>query len=490
VSAPLSMDGVPASRLRPLNGAPPRAKAGHVLYWMTSARRPQWNFALQRAAALARARDLPLVVLEGLRCDHPWAAARHHAFCLAGMAEHREVFTKAGVLHHAWVEPAPGASRGLLEAWAADAHVVVTDDSPAFFLPRMARAAAARLGVRVEAVDGVGLLPLSASDRPFARAVDFRRHLHKTLPAHLGALPDADPLPGLRPHAGPAAPLARWPQADPALLAGDPARLAALPIDAAVPPSPLQGGPAEAQRRWARFLAARLGGYAEDRNHPGRAGGTGLSPWLHWGHIGVHQLFAELCAAEGWTPARLAPKPTASREGWWGMSPAAESLIDELITWRELGQHFCHHVPDHDRYDGLPEWARGTLAEHAADPRPRRYTLAQLEAAATHDPVWNAAQRQLLREGVMHNYLRMLWGKKVLEWSDSPAQAWDRLFHLNNKHALDGRDPNSSTGIAWVFGRFDRAWGPERPIYGKIRYMTSENTVKKLEMGDYLRRYA
>jgi len=192
---------------------------------------------------------------------------------------------------------------------------------------------------------------------------------------------------------------------------------------------------------------------------------------------------------DGWGPEDLADEPTGKRAGWWGASEEVEAFLDEILTWREVGHVFAHHVPDHDRYETLPDWARTTLDEHRDDPR-HVYSFDELDQARTDDEVWNAAQRQLVQSGVMHNYLRMLWGKKVLQWSGSPEQAVDRLIELNNRYALDGRDPNSYSGIFWVFGRFDRAWGPERPIFGKVRYMTSKSTKRKLHLTDYLARWS
>jgi deoxyribodipyrimidine photo-lyase len=150
----------------------------------------------------------------------------------------------------------------------------------------------------------------------------------------------------------------------------------------------------------------------------------------------------------------------------------------------------CSLRSDYDQYDSLPAWAKQTLAEHADDPRPWVYSLEQLQRSQTHDRLWNAAQRQLAREGRMHNYLRMLWGKKILEWSPSPRAALDSMIELNNKYALDGRNPNSYSGIFWVLGRYDRAWGPERPIFGKIRYMSSDNTARKFSVKRYLENYS
>lgn len=166
-------------------------------------------------------------------------------------------------------------------------------------------------------------------------------------------------------------------------------------------------------------------------------------------------LLAALAAHEGWTADRLAAKATGKRTGWWGMSEAAEAFLDQLVTWRELGYNFCSHRADYDQYDSL----------------------------------WNAAMNQLKREGWFHNYLRMLWGKKILEWSATPRDALAAMIHLMNKWSLDGRNPNSYSGTFWTLGRYDRAWGPERPIFGTIRYMSSDNTARKLRVMEYIRRY-
>ena len=149
----------------------------------------------------------------------------------------------------------------------------------------------------------------------------------------------------------------------------------------------------------------------------------------------------------------------------------------------------CFHRNDYERYSSLPDWAKKTLQQHANDPRAHLYDQDLFDAAETHDPLWNAAQRQLAQSGKVHNYLRMLWGKKILEWSASPQEALKTMIHLNNKYAVDGRDPNSYSGIFWVLGRYDRAWGPERPIFGKIRYMSSENTARKYRTTRYLEKW-
>lgn len=487
---------VPVDRIHVLNDAPRRDRGAHVVYWMVANRRTQHNFALQRAVWLAREHSVPLVVLEPLRCDYPWASDRIHAAIVQGMADNRAALADKPVLHHAYVEPEKGAGKGLLAAWAERAVAVVTDLWPAFFMPRMQAAAAAALSstCRLEAVDSVGILPLSASPKGYVRAHDFRRFFQKVARPHLGRFPLADPLDGVVlpkiDESGPARDiLERWPQASDALLQGTAAALAELPIDHSVPPVDMPGGATEARRRWRHFLGERLERYGDDRNQPDRQGSSGLSPWLHFGHISAHELVADVLEVAGWTPELLGDKARGKRSGWWGLDEAVEGFLDELVTWREVGHHFMFHHPDAERYETLPDWARTTMEAHAADERPHLYDLATLEAARTHDDIWNAAQTELVRTGKMHNYLRMLWGKKILEWTEHPRQALEWMLHLNNKYALDGRDPNSMSGITWVLGRFDRAWGPERQIFGKIRYMSSESTRRKLRIKPYLARF-
>jgi deoxyribodipyrimidine photo-lyase len=266
--------------------------------------------------------------------------------------------------------------------------------------------------------------------------------------------------------------------------------LASLPIDHSVPPSPIRGGEREAQRTLQTFLKEGLDRYADCRNHPDDSATSGLSPYLHFGHISAHQVFQELICREGWSTSRIMGGGRGRREGWWGMSRNAEAFLDQLVTWRELGYNMCAHIHPYDRFESLPAWAQETLDRHRSDPRPHMYGLDQFESADTHDPLWNAAQRQLKREGRLQNYLRMLWGKKILEWTQSPEEALDIMIHLNNKYALDGRNPNSYTGIFWILGRYDRPWAPERPVLGRIRYMSSQNTARKLRLKQYLRKYS
>ena len=483
------------SRVRRLNQAPLRLDGDYVLYWMTSARRPMDNFALQHAVSMAQELKKPLVVFEALRCGYRWASDRLHQFVVDGMRANQQYFRSHGVTYLPYLEPESGKGRGLLQALAGDACLVVGDYFPCFFLPRMHEEAASSLDVRLEQVDGNGVLPLFESPREFTTAFSFRRHLQKVVLQALDLFPEQEPLESASlPSLGSVDPeiLAKWPM-DPLddVSSGLMDDFSSFSIDHTVRPAPFRGGFVQAQAHWERFKTHALCLYDEERNQPEQNIATGLSPYLHFGHISVHSLVRELFEVESWNPTRVAAKVSGSRAGWWGMSPPAEAFIDQVLTWRELGYTFCHHRPsDYGSYESLPHWAVASLDQHACDPRSYVYDLETLETASTHDPLWNAAQQQLVKEGRIHNYLRMLWGKKILEWTEHPRIALDYLIELNNKYALDGRNPNSYSGIFWTLGRFDRAWGPERPIFGKIRYMSSENTARKVKVKTYIKKWS
>jgi deoxyribodipyrimidine photo-lyase len=476
---------VPPSRVRVVSDRPVDPDGDYVLYWMTATRRTTWSFALQHALDLCARLRKPLLVFEPLRIAYPWASRRIHRFVVQGMADQRRAFAAAGVRYYPYVERAVDADHGLLAALTARAVVVVTDRYPTFFHPHLVAAGARASRVQLVEVDSLGLLPLADAGRAWPSAVTFRRHFQRTWPQD-PVLPSPAPLAGYAfGTAGiPAEVLARWPAADDLLDA--PPRVDALvggPGAVAKTGGSVAGG-----RILDRFVSGRLDRYT-DRGDPDAEADSQLSPWLHFGHTSVHELFQRVVDREGWDPGKVG-KANGSREGFWGMSAAAEAFLDEVITWRELGASYAAFVPDHAQYHSLPEWARHTLADHAADERPEQYSFAQLEAAETADPLWNAAQRQLLGEGVIHNAMRMLWGKKVLQWSTSPEVAWRTLVRLNDTYAIDGRDPNSYAGIGWVFGRFDRPWFPERPIFGTIRYMTSAQARKKRDLERWLDRWS
>lgn len=485
-----SPNNVPPQRVRSLNPFEPRASGEFVLYWMIATRRTNSNFALDYAIDLARQLERPLVVLEPLRIDYRWASDRFHKFVIDGMRDNLESFEGTPVEYRAYVEPESNASKGLLRSLAGKTCAIITDDFPAFFLRRMLQAAAMDVSCPVFAVDSCGLLPLQAANSAFARAYDFRRFLQRELAPHLACRPSASPnlsgLETLKPASleldGP------W-QFETKESLCDEGRIAQLPIDHAVPAVSVNGGQRAANKALEEFLGSRLTSYGDGRNRVEESATSELSPHLHFGHIGSHEILDRLSALEEWSTSKVTDQRSGKRTGWWNMSPGAEAFLDQLVTWRELGFNRCQHVARHDQYEALPAWARKTLEEHASDQRPYVYSLEQFDAGATHDSLWNAAQAQLREEGRIHNYLRMLWGKKILHWSESPRAAAEIMIELNNRYALDGRDPNSYSGIFWTLGLFDRAWGPERPVFGKIRYMSSANTRRKMKVDAYVRRW-
>lgn len=486
------MGAIPKIRIRKVNEATVRPGGKYVLYWMIASRRLHFNFALDRALEHCSALSKPLVILEALRVGYRWANDRIHRFVIDGMADNAKKFAARGGLYYPYVEPSADAGKGLLEALAEEACAVVTDEFPCFFLPQMVESAGKRVNVLLEAVDSNGLLPIYACEQVMSRAFDFRRFLQKELPKHLGDFPKANPLAKAKLPETPALPVKigkQWPAASESLLSGDWDALKLLPIDHHVHPAKLRGGHSQARAQMLEFLEQKLPLYGEKRNEPELDVASGLSPFLHFGHLSVHEVFAELARREKWKPEKLSLRATGQREGWWNMSPSAESFLDELITWREAGLNFSSHRQDYGAYESLPEWAKKTLEEHVKDEREYVYSLEEFEGAKTHDPLWNAAQQQLVEEGKIHNYLRMLWGKKILQWSRTPQDAAKTMVHLNNKYGLDGRDPNSYSGIFWVLGRYDQPWAPVRPVFGTIRYMSSENTARKVSVRNYIKKY-
>jgi deoxyribodipyrimidine photo-lyase len=458
---------------------------------MVANRRVRFNLGLQRAVEWAQHLGLPLQILEALRADYPWASSRMHRFLLDGMHDNRELLGSARVGYHPYVESSIGAGKGLLARLADDAAVVVTDDFPAFFLRRMVNAAAQRVAVRMETVDANGVLPLMLAGRAYQRAFDFRRFMQRTLPGLFAERPQADPLLSTRlPPCPPLAPdiLQRWPAANDHILARQGPALHMLPIDHTVRPVATPGGWRAARETVGAFVRERMPAYASPGRERALSISSGLSPYLHFGHISAWEVFSLVAAAEGWQPEHVAGEAGGAREGWWGMSPGAEAFLDQLIVWRELGFNTATFMPDFDTYPSLPDWARATLDAHRHDAREYVYTMEAFETGRTHDPLWNAAQQQLRQEGMLPNLLRMLWGKKILEWSATPEAALETMLRLNDRYALDGRDPNSCSDVFWVLGRYDRAWGPERPVLGKVRYMSSERMLRKIPQA-YVSRY-
>jgi len=480
--------GYAEARRRPLNDKRARSAGDYVLYWMQACRRLERNHALDYALEWAAELDRPLVVYEGLRIDYPWASRRLHRFILEGMQANGALAAERGLSYWPYVETVKGEGRGLLRRLSKQACLVVTDDFPCFVVPAQSEALARHAEVSVFAVDGNSVVPLSLLGSPVSAAAHLRPRLHRVFaeawPHRAAAKPRISRAAGKRV----SAPFDTWRRKDIGSF------LDRLPLNASVPPvASTPGGTPAARARLRDFVDERLRGYATQRRQPrspsdGHA--SGLSPYLHFGHLSIEEVVEGVLAATGrWRPEDVRLDNRGRREGFFCEDADVNAFLDEAITWRDLGFHW-HWSRRRDAQSletALPAWALRTLGAHAGDRRPWLYTARELEAGATHDPLWNAAQRELVATGTIHSYLRMLWGKKVLEWSASPAEAYRTLEDLNNKYALDGRDPNSYAGILWCFGLFDRPWAPERPLLGAVRYMSSENAARKFDLEPYSR---
>jgi deoxyribodipyrimidine photo-lyase len=474
------------SRLRRLNGAPVSSGGDYVLYWMQVYRRLERNHALDYALRCAGELRKPLVVYEGLRIDYPWASRRHHRFVLEGMQANAARAGELGLSYWPYVEKEKGQGRGLLRRLSERACLVVTDDSPCFAVPRQEAALARRSSVPVFAVDSNSVVPLSLLGPAVKAAAHLRPRIHR---AFAEAWPHRAAARVLVPDVatkGVNAPFDTWRVKDVATFVD------ALPLEPTVlPVEGMPGGTPAARARLRDFVKRRLRGYAEERSEPrspAEGHSSGLSPYLHFGNLSIEEVVETVLATSGdWTAEDLRLHNRGRREGFFCDDPDVSSFLDEALIWRDVGfqWHWSRSADAASLETALPAWALQTLGAHAADPRPSTYAADELEDGVTHDPLWNAAQRELVTTGTIHNYLRMLWGKKVLEWSPSPAEAYRTLEHLNNKYALDGRDPNSYTGILWCFGLFDRPWPPERKVFGSVRYMSSDNTARKFDVKPY-----
>ena len=497
---------VVSPRVRSLNDLHINTSGEFVLYWMTATRRYHYNAALDRAIEISLELGKPLLVVECISTRHEWSSERVLTFVVQGMVDNKSVFEQKGISYVPWIENHIDSGDGMLSKLSTKACAVVIDDFPTY-LPRWVMERASRTcKVSVEAVDSNGVLPMGYAEGAHKTAYSFRKHMQKSLHRALSTFPDEDSMEGV--DIDISFDMSRfseivdeldlefpplewiWRVAE----GGSVGRKAMEPLDIdheVFPVDSVRGGYFSAISILENFIERRLENYSEGRNDAENPAVSGLSPWLHYGHVSSFRVVKAVLDKENWTYDSVCIEDTGrgSRSGWWGLSESSESFLDQIITWRELGFNFAHFRRDHNTLDSIPRWAKETLNDHRDDER-TRYTFEEIEGAKTEDEVWNSAQRQLLRTGHMHNYLRMLWGKRILEWSPDPETAADWMIRINDRWALDGRDPNSYTGIFWVLGRHDRAWGPERPIFGKVRYMSSANTKRKLKLDAYLSRWA
>jgi deoxyribodipyrimidine photo-lyase len=422
---------------------------------MQQAQRVRSNHALEHAIERANALGLPVIVGFGLMDDYPEATRRHYAFMLEGLAEVRDDLEARGVQ----LVMRRGAPDRVAIDLAAEAALVVCDRGYLRHQRRWRDSVAEAAGCRVEQVESDVVVPIDVvSDKAEHAARTIRPKIERHREDFLVELEALDVE-------QPSLDLAIEGDLDPIDVDGT---LKQLKLDDAVDRvERFKGGASEARRRLDAFVEEKLDGYADGRNEPVARQCSELSPYLHFGQVSPLDLALAAKSAKG-----------IGRED-------RASFLEELIVRRELAMNYVAFTENYDSFAALPSWARKTMAEHADDKREHTYTEKQLAAGETHDPYWNAAMREMRVSGYMHNYMRMYWGKKIIEWSKSHEAAHATTLRLNNRYFLDGRDPASFANVGWLFGLHDRAW-TERPVFGKLRYMNANGLKRKFDIEAYV----
>ena len=448
-----------SSRVTKLNNAAENTKGRYVLYWMQIFKRASHNYALNFAIQMANERKLPLVVYEGLKFYYPWASDRLHTFILEGVAEKQKEFAERGIRYLFYLQRHKRDPKNTVARLAKEAALLVTDDFPCFIIPQH-NERIAQLKLPVYAVDANGMVPLSALPHEAYAAYTIRPKINRLLPDL--------PRTIVTPHVDLQKPKLDVDCPETVVTETNITDLVSqCDIDHTVKPSELyRGGTNAGRERLAKFVQNILPNYIKTHREPSIDGTSRLSPYLHFGFISVQEVVRAVERAE-------APKQ------------AKDAYLEQVIVRRELSFNLTRNNPHYDSLQSLPEWAQQTMRDHADDARPELIDAEKIEAAETYDELWNATQNELVKTGLLHNYVRMLWGKRVIEWQRTYEMAFELLVHLNNKYALDGRNPNSYAGILWCFGKHDRPWF-EREIFGTIRYMTSNSMGKKFKSKDYI----
>ena len=440
------------ARVTQRRSGPPDPDGSCVVYWMQRAQRGVDNPALDLAVQAANALAKPVVVFFAPR-PFPPANLRHYAFLAEGIPDIASELEKRRVGFVLRRFPDHSLLKFCDEVKPA---LVVGDENPIRQAAGWRESVANKLNVPLWTVDADEIVPTKLLEKEQYSAYVMRPRLQMRIEEYL--VPAANTKAKVL-----------WKQ---------PANVKSLAIgvdltegwriDRSVQPvSQWKGGTKQALRLLKDFVQHKLAHYSRERNHPELEGTSSFSPYLHFGHIGPITVALAVEKAD---------VPRAQKD----------AFLNQLLTWRELAINLVHFNPDYDSFECAESWAHRTLAQHARDPRPVVYTEAQLENGETHDSLWNAAQMQMVNGGWMHNYLRMYWAKKILEWSSSPAVAHQIAVRLNDKYELDGRDPNGYAGIAWaILGKFDRPWF-ERPIFGLVRYMSAASTGKKFDSKRYI----
>ena len=434
--------------------------SAYVLYWAQSNRRVDANQGVVFAAELANEYRLPLLFYEGLTCTYPHASDRLHTFILEGVPEISRRARERGMgyvfhLHRRRRDPHDSLYR-----LGARAAMIVTDDYPSFVSLDYNRVVASKIEIPYYAVDSSCIVPMSHFGKQEYAAYTIRPKIHKVLERYLEPVK----LPKLK---------CAWREGRSELhteVTGTniPELVSSCEIDHSLAPSRrYRGGRGEAKRRLRHFLEDNLRRYAGLAREPSAKATSRLSPYLHFGQISSLEI-------------ALAVRAYATKH-----KLISDEFLEELIVRRELAFNFARYGPCPNSVSALPDWARATLKKHSRDRRLHVYSREQFETATTHDELWNAAQKELLHDGMIHGYYRMYWGKKIIEWSRSHQEALETMIYLNDRYAIDGRDPNTYANILWCFGLHDRPWS-ERPVFGTVRYMSFDGMKRKTDVDAYI----
>ncbi len=447
------------ARVTVRRGGVPDPDGKCVVYWMQRAQRGVDNHAINLSAHIANELKLPLVVYFAGISNFPHANLRHYTFLQQGLPDIEEDLASRNISFVMRCAPHESHERLLHDVGAA---MCIGDENPMRAPESWRRDLAARIAVPFWTVDADVIVPSKLIEKAQFGAYTIRPRLYRMLPEYL--------VPYENPHAQVAWQRPKGFHADD--LHGD-MTAGWKDLDRSVRPLPeWQGGTHAGLKRLKLFVSKMLADYDDKRNHPEMDGTSAMSPYLHYGHVCSQTIMLAVEEAVAANPS---------------LKPARDSYLNELVAWRELSVNFVKYCADYDNANAAEDWAKKTIAEHARDEREHLYTLQQLESAETYDELWNAAQFQMVEHGWMHNYMRMYWAKKILEWTPDVETAMKYSVYLNDKYFLDGRDPNGYSGIAWgILGKFDRAWG-SRPVFGKRRYMSGASTGRKFDSKLYIR---
>ena len=423
-------------------------------------RRVDANHALLYAVELANRLNLPVLVYEALTYSYEYANDRLHTFVLEAVPETERRLKKAGIGYVFYLRRNKTDPNNTLYTLAGNAAAVVSDDYPTFIARMHNATVPAKLDVAYYVVDSSCIVPMSEIPHRQYGAYTIRPRIHRLLPTYLAP---TDSLRVKTRYAG------EVPKFHTEVTADNIKQLvASCEIDHSVPPSTeFRGGSVAAQKLLSGFMEHKLRHYATGRNEPSENATSHMSPYLHFGQISALDIALQVSAY--------------AKEH----KLMADEYLEELIVRRELAFNYARFVEDPGDLNNLPEWCQLNMREHAKDKRDPAYSPQQFERAETHDELWNACQREMIERGKIHGYYRMYWGKKIIEWSRTYEEAAKTMIDIHGRYALDGRDPNTYTNIFWCFGLHDRPW-PERPIFGKMRYMSLEGMKRKTNTLAYI----